>query len=302
MIADAMRAFIDSLNESDKEAALRKGSPDGTKQDRGITEAGVAQRAVSGGARPPNAADKVRDNVSKMRAATGAQQTDSAAAKAQKNPWHEEVGNPWTDKLAAGKTVFEQRVNPLVLVNELNKKYKQDWVHWEPETLWHTIEADYKTKILPESEDKIMAVRVLLSNDTFWVCWEVFEKICAALSGRVPSFGTRDDLSVGELSLGVSIAGRIKKREFEHEVMAYVAVEAKQEGYVLLPKPLAFAQDILDSLSSNTEGADVKKKLLDSGVDSIKVTDPEDPVHVQAGHLKAISAFVEKHDNENVKV
>lgn len=298
----AIQAFIDSLNDSEKEAALRKSAPKGSKQDRGITEDGVAQRAVNKGADPPDAADKVRGHAAKLRSAAGAQHVDTPANAAQANPWREDVGNPWHAKLAAGKTVFEQRVNPLVLVNELFRKYKSGWIDWEPETLWHTIQADYGSTVHQESEEKIMAIRVLLSNDTFWVYWEVFEKICAALSGRVPSFDTRDDLSIGELSLGVSIANRIKKREFEHEVKAYVSVEAMQEGYVLLPKPLAFAQDILDDLIKNTEGADVKKKLLDSGVEAVEVTNPDDPVHVQAGHLKAVDAFVEKHDNESVKV
>ena len=298
----AIQAFIDSLNDSEKESALRKSAPKGSKQDRGITEDGVAQRVVNKGSGPPDAAEKTRGHTAKARAASGAQQTDTPVTKPLDNPWHEDVGNPWHDKIASGKSVFAQRVNPMILINELYKKYKSDWVDWEPETLWHTIETDYGTKVHRESEEKIMAVRVLLSNDTFWVYWEVFEKICAALAGRVPNFDVRDDLSIGELSLGVSIAGRIKKREFEHEVKAYVSVEAMQEGYVLLPKPLAFAQGVLDDMIKNTEGADVKKKLLDSGVENVAVTNPDDPVHVQAGHLKAIDAFVEKHDNESVKV
>ena len=190
--------------------------------------------------------------------------------------------------------------SPVHLANEMNKAYGASWLKWEPETLWETIRKDWSTYPNEESKNKLMAVKVLMANESFWIRWEVFEKVCVAFNDRVPVFQIMDDLSMGELALGVTIANRLKQREFGIEVKAYVASEATEEGYVMMPEALSFAQEQLDSLMAGTAGPEIRDKLKAKGPLSIDVTDEEDPVHIQAGHLQAVAVYLKLKDTHKV--
>lgn len=216
--------------------------------------------------------------------------------------------SPWRiDKV--GEAAKEERrflldpdTNPIHLANEMSKKYGREWLKWEPETLWETIRKDWLTYPNDEAKNKLMAVKVLLANDSFWSEWEVFEKICVAFNDRVPTFSTMEDLSIAELALGVALANKIKKRTFGNEVRAYVASEAQEDGYVLLPEVLSFAQETLDNLIQGTYGEEVRDLLKARNPTSMNVTDSDDPVHVQAGHLQAVAVYLKMKDTHEVGV
>jgi hypothetical protein len=197
------------------------------------------------------------------------------------------------------KFLLAPDTNPIHLANEMSGAYGSSWVSWEPETLWETIRKDWKTYPNEESKNKLMALKVLLSNDYFWQEWEVFEKICVAFNDRLPEFQFMDELSMAEIALAVALAAKIKKRTFKHEVQAYVASVAHEDGYVMLPTMLTFAQEHLDTLMQGTPGEDIRDKL--KGLDPVKldITSGEDPVHVQAGYLQAVAVYLKLKDTHN---
>ena len=226
--------------------------------------------------------------------------------KRQKKSLPGQPESPWRiDKVGeAAKNersfLLDPDTNPIQLANEMNKAYGAEWLKWEPETLWETIRKDWSTYPNEESKNKLMAVKVLLANESFWIRWEVFEKVCVAFNDRVPTFQVMDDLSMGELTLGVALANKIKHREFGIEVKAYVASEATEEGYVMLPEALSFAQEQLDSLMAGTAGPEIRDKLMDRKPLSIDITDEDDPVHVQAAHLQAVAVYLRLKDTHEV--
>jgi hypothetical protein len=197
--------------------------------------------------------------------------------------------------------LLEPDTNPIHLANEMNAKYGATWLKWEPETLWETIRKDWLTYPNEESKNKLMAIKVVMANEYFWQEWEVFEKICVAFNSRVPIFQTMDDLSIGELALAVHLVSKLKKRPFGIEVKAYVASEAQEEGYVMLPEVLSFAQEQLDSLMQGTAGPEIKAELSKRGALALNVKDEDDPVHIQAGHLQAVAVYLKLKDTHEVQ-
>jgi len=212
--------------------------------------------------------------------------------------------SPWrATKVAQDRAcLLDPDSPPLRCVACMTEDYGKEWLEWEPETLWETIRKDYQTYPNEETKNKLMAVKAVMANDYFWQEWDVFEKVCSAFNGRIPNFGNMEDLSIAELALGAQLVSKLKKRSFKNEVQAYVASRAHEEGYVMLPEVLSFAQGYLDDLMQGTEGPVVKEKLLALGDPlELKVTDDTDPVHIQAGLLQAVSVYLKSNDTAEVK-
>jgi len=275
--------FFELLKEG-AEGPLRKATP-GMLRDVGITEQGIATKNKNQG---------VMANTPAIGTIDRKNQRQNAVM-----PGSAQLGKPKAIdvKLGVGPLFLQDEVHPLALSKKLTTKYGRDWIDWEPETLWETIRDDYSCRVNEENKNKIMAVRVLIGSSLFWTEWEVFEKVVAAFNDRVPIFRMKEDVSLGEIAYTVSVANKIRDRDYGGEIEAFVAAEAFEEGYVKLPEVLSFAQEDLDELSKDTESEKLKSKL--GNPLSIVVSDPENPVHIQAGHLQAVHKYVEDKDTEN---
>ena len=235
--------------------------------------------------------------------------TQALKDKRQEKAQPDHPASTWrVEKIGEDKDVLREErefllgpeTNPIELANEMNAKYGDSWLEWEPETLWETIRKDWLTYPNEESKNKLMAIKVLMASESFWNDWEVFEKICIAFNDRVPNFHVMDDLSTAELTLAVRLASKLKKRSFGSEVQAYVASEGSEVGYIILPEELAFAQEKLDFLMQGTPGEALKEELKDRNLLTLDVKDEEDPVHIQAGYLQAVAVYLRMKDTHEV--
>lgn len=211
--------------------------------------------------------------------------------------------SPWrATKISEDRQfLLDPDVSPIEYANAMTKAYGKEWLSWEPETLWETIRKDWQTYPNPEGKNKLMAIKALMANDYFWQEWEVFEKVCSAFNDRIPHFGRMEDLSVAELALGVQLASQLKRRSFDNEVKAYVASRAHEDGYVMLPEVLSFAQDYLDTLMQGTSGPEVRDRLSEIDPLKLEVSSDTDPVHVQAGLLQAVDVYLRSRNTAEVK-
>jgi hypothetical protein len=138
---------------------------------------------------------------------------------------------------------------PVELDQMLIEKYGIEWLEWEPETLWTTIQMDFATEISRSSREKINAAKLLHLSDSFWKSWDVFEKVVIAFNGLTPLFDRVQEISLGQMLHGVLQATVIRKEEFQGEVLSYIAARCKEDGLIWLPAPLDVVQETLDSLN-----------------------------------------------------
>lgn len=149
---------------------------------------------------------------------------------------------------------------PAELDQTLIDKYGILWLEWTPETLWQTIRMDFNTQISAINQDKMNAVMLLHVSDSFWRHWETFEKVVLAFNNVTPHFDRRQDVTVGQMLHAALQAHHIRKEVFQPEVLSYVAVQAREEGFLWLPEPLDVAQPRLDSLNP-AEMVPLKKEI-----------------------------------------
>lgn len=98
---------------------------------------------------------------------------------------------------------------------------------------------------------KMMAAKVVLYDTEPFVHWHVFEKVAAALVDRLVMFDVTQDLTVAEVAWAVDAMRYLDaETPFSHEVVAYVAGLLHEEGFVVAPPVLAFAEGVLGALTS----------------------------------------------------
>jgi len=125
----------------------------------------------------------------------------------------------------------------------LIKKYDRDWLEWEPETLWRTIMLDFKTELDDLAKDKVNAAKTLLLTDTYWNDWTTFENATLAFNDTNPNFFQIQVPSPAQMAWSVSEANLMRPGvPFSEEVAEYARIACQQEGLVLFPDELQFAQ------------------------------------------------------------
>jgi len=133
--------------------------------------------------------------------------------------------------------------HPVALAMVLQEKFRHYWIDWEPETLKFEILATFNaTSISEHNWSKLQACRTLMTANSFWCAWEVFEKVIQSLNNNLPDFEMAQRCSMSQLMTGVDIASQIRKEEFSDEIKGYVSACAIEEGVTYLPEPLDFAQ------------------------------------------------------------
>lgn len=157
-----------------------------------------------------------------------------------------------------------------------------EWLEWEPETVLYTLEIDGETV----TADKVLAVQTIAINsnkvtrNSF-----VFEKVAVALCNGFPIMESYDKPHVEELTYAVPVIQSIvaevhgiskEEVKFSGDVPEYVAAIGKDQGWVILPTPLSFAQEMLSNIKKvpgpikdeyleiNEKVSKAPKKYLDS--------------------------------------
>ena len=203
--------------------------------------------------------------------ANGSIQKLAAEEPKKKGPWQENKAPSW-------------------YIQRLVEKYDRQWFEWEPETLWATIEKDFRTKPSELVRNKINAAKLIYLTDAFWKDWNVFEKVVQAFSDHVPDFFTIEPPSPGEMAWAVAEARYMRPNiPFEGEVAAYALGACKEAGLVLFPEELEFAQQKpLGSLAKDVKAAwDMIKDLQE-----IEIQESE--IGVNLVRLQAIEAYIEE--------
>jgi hypothetical protein len=187
--------------------------------------------------------------------------------------------------------------HPLAILTILKHKYKDNWVHWLPETLWTSIRKDFGP-VSEVNQNKIQALSVALSTDAPWQNWTVFENCGCAFNDRIPVFGQMQPLSPAETAYTVTILKRLHDFVFSDSSLGYIAAVCLYNGIVFAPKEwFVNAQMLIDRQNKQPELRDKvmrawkrvqKKNLMDVEMKDTKVVD----VHV--AKLWAIQEYLKE--------
>lgn len=143
---------------------------------------------------------------------------------------------PVLTKADVGNIFSDPRAHPILLAEVLRAKYDEDWVTWEPETLWWAIRKDFGS-VGKLTREKIMALRIALRTDFPWVDWDIFENCCVAWNDHMPIFGAIQLVPPMEAAFGVSILKTLRPEfEFGAEVKAYLGALCEEAGFVHAPQ------------------------------------------------------------------
>lgn len=128
---------------------------------------------------------------------------------------------------------------------------------WDHES----IEAELTNTV--NSADLIYAVSLCENTLYPWEQLLVFQKICLLLNDRNVFFDVKQDISVKEIAYAVTC---LKKRYPDHlfndEVSAYIATEALEEGFVVLPHILSFSQRFIPNIFISSDQEVVQQAYL----------------------------------------
>jgi hypothetical protein len=132
--------------------------------------------------------------------------------------------------------------HPLVLDLLLIKKYGEEWLKWEHETIEHNVPSDFGVdRVSDINMAKINAMKTLHLVDTFWERWEVFVWCTMALNATFPDFIYMQVPTVEQASIAVDIANRVRSDvSWGLEVSSFLTTIHLHEGILVPQPPLGF--------------------------------------------------------------
>ena len=125
----------------------------------------------------------------------------------------------------------------------LLKRFQLNWLPWDGDVLFRSIEQEFKMSVAEVNRLKIMAAQNLHVIDAFWEQWEVFEKVIAGLNGIIPQFNVMQPPDLATLYAGIDIANGIRQETYSDEVKRYCAAVLLNEGVTYAAPPLDFCQE-----------------------------------------------------------
>lgn len=144
--------------------------------------------------------------------------------------------------------------HPVVLDFVLLKKYGPEWMVWEPETLEHFINRDFRGGVSDLNASKIQAAKTLHLVDTFWRQWEIFIPCLMAFNGVFPDFTVLRPPTVAQCAVAVDVANKIRDDvEWSLEVKQFISVIFQHDGIFCPVEPLDFVTVDVEGLPLNRE-------------------------------------------------
>jgi len=150
----------------------------------------------------------------------------------------------------------------------LVKELGDEILDWEWEALWKAI---YDRGVKLDDLGKVKVQSYLATSMNPIVVWEVntFENIVLASNNVYPIPEITQDATPFELGWGLleladylyttDIVQKHQKIKWGDDVLCYVAACLRENGWLIAPRPLEFAQEQLDKINQNTS---LKSKVL----------------------------------------
>jgi len=232
----------------------------------------------------------------------GFDRTDAEPPTSEETPVEPDLPS----RLTHGKLFTDKRAHPLQVYDILCMRYQEDWVEWEPETLWWALRRDFGP-VGEVARNKIMALRLAAVTDAPWLDWDTFENSSLAWNDTIPLIGAFQPIMPTQAAFGVQVLRTLRgDEEFSWEVKAYIAAILEENGFVYAPDEwFAGAQEVIDRkvwlVGFKTEVASAWEKVKD--VDPSTVDwDDSNPLDVHLVKLAVVKRYLEGRDAIRQKV
>lgn len=186
--------------------------------------------------------------------------------------------------------------------------FGSDCINWEPETFWLLIDR-HGYNLSQDNRDKIMAAVAAIHDPAYFNEARAFNAMCVGLND--------DELNPEEIQpleapfmcwtvfeTHAILMDEIRQKnvtklpKFDYEVQELIAANLYNDGFILAPVALDFAQDELDAMYKHVNGlmaSDIDKELKKIVTQDLTkiVLEEDNPIHIQvARHLRCY-AYIE---------
>ena len=199
----------------------------------------------------------------------------------------------------AGLLDDETELHLLALSVILIEEFGPEVLGWEYATIKEELNSKWGT-IGPLTWERIQALIILHSNNSFWEEWEVFEKVTAAMCGEVAVFSHMQPPESEEMAISISTARRVDGHEYSDEVKTYICSSALFDGlWYFSGTPLEIAQDALDEYDNRIGIRRDYKGVRDALRDTDGFYDPpETSSQVQANKVREVEMVLAKYNKD----
>jgi hypothetical protein len=176
-------------------------------------------------------------------------------------------------------------------------KYKENWLDWEPETLWAAIRSDFGP-VGDVARGKIMALRTSLKTNTPWIDWDAFEHVSQAFNDGLVLFGLMQPPELEEAAYTVTVMRRLGDWPFGSDVSGYLAAVCLNAGLVFAPEDwFPSAQYFMDRQSKAAPAlrdtvAAAWEKLRDVNLSAVTWRE-NNPVDNQVKKLWSVKSYLD---------
>lgn len=148
----------------------------------------------------------------------------------------------------------------VVLYALLNEQYGDEWLYWDPTTIFMELRDDFDCEPSTETMDRIAAIQVVMTGGSFFQKLDAFLNICNTFASGTPAFSIFDPVTVPEAAWTLAEVSFMREfLPFSNSIQVYIETTLNADGYkddypdifevVLGPK--------------NPDADDIRKKALE---------------------------------------
>jgi len=119
-----------------------------------------------------------------------------------------------------------------VLYALLNEKYEDQWLYWDPTTIYMELRDDFDADPASEVMDRISCLQVIMTSGEFFNNTQAFLAICNTLVSGAPAFNVFDPVDVAEASWAIAEVSFLREfLPFNYGIAKYLRTILESEGY-----------------------------------------------------------------------
>jgi hypothetical protein len=120
----------------------------------------------------------------------------------------------------------------VVLYSLLNEQYEDQWLYWDPATIYLELKDDFDADPASEVMDRIACLQVIMTTGEFFNNTQAFLAVCNTLLSGAPAFSVFDPVNVAEASWAVAEVAFLREfLPFNYGITKYLKTILDSEGY-----------------------------------------------------------------------
>lgn len=198
------------------------------------------------------------------------------------------------------RLLLKDRLSPVTYFRVVNAILPEDWMMWEPETVWAELETE--TGIPTEdmsalTKNKIMAYRMVHNTSAPWEDWSVFLNVCLVFNDIVPNVESVQVCSPSQIAWTITKLLEVHPEwPFSESVQSIVAAMLYDDGICWSPGVLGdLVNDNLFYLQRHYEQLpEFAKALAENYLKNIESerVEGDGPADIHTARLKAIDQYI----------